>query len=114
MKLYVAVKTCLKFHTERIPVIQNTWAKFAKNIGYFTDQPGMIFFYFCLLNSFRCTLIKLFKYFIDSNLPNGIIVPNTEQGHCAKTYAILQHVSPILKEKKLDWLAIVDDDTIIR
>ncbi|XP_058800097.1 beta-1,3-glucosyltransferase isoform X2 [Phymastichus coffea] len=85
---YVAVKTCAKYHNDRLPIIRNTWAKYAQNIGYFTD---------CL----------------DVNLQDGHVVPSTEQGHCAKTYAILQYAAPILQEKNLGWLIITDDDTIL-
>ena len=42
--IYFAVKTCAKFHTERIPVIKRTWAKYATNIGYFSDVVGTITF----------------------------------------------------------------------
>lgn len=36
-KVFFAVKTCAKYHTERIPVIKNTWAKYNMNIAYFSD-----------------------------------------------------------------------------
>lgn len=39
--IYFAVKTCSKFHIERIPVIKRTWAKYATNIGYFSDIAGI-------------------------------------------------------------------------
>lgn len=35
-----AVKTYSKFHRERIPVIQKTWAKDTKHIRYFSDIFG--------------------------------------------------------------------------
>lgn len=35
--VYFAVKTCAKYHVERIPTIKNTWAKYATNVGYFSD-----------------------------------------------------------------------------
>ncbi|KAK9297277.1 hypothetical protein QLX08_008996 [Tetragonisca angustula] len=85
--IYFAVKTCAKFHTERIPVIKRTWAKYATNIGYFSDV-------------------------VDKHLPDTFIVPNTTQGHCAKTYTILVEADKILRRKNLDWLIISDDDTI--
>ncbi|OXU27395.1 hypothetical protein TSAR_013940 [Trichomalopsis sarcophagae] len=91
---YVAVKTCAKYHVERLAVIRKTWAQYAENIGYFTDTLGI------------CNLA-------DENLPDGYIVPSTDQGHCAKTYAILKHVAPILEEKNLAWLIITDDDTML-
>ncbi|KYM88213.1 Beta-1,3-glucosyltransferase [Atta colombica] len=85
--IYFAVKTCAKFHLDRIPVIKKSWAKYDLNIGYFSDAA-------------------------DKNLREAYIVPNTTEGHCAKTYAILQQASKILKRRNFDWLAIVDDDTI--
>ncbi|XP_011506011.1 PREDICTED: beta-1,3-glucosyltransferase [Ceratosolen solmsi marchali] len=85
---YIAVKTCAKYHVERVSILRKTWTKYADNIGFFTDK-------------------------LDGNLTNGIVVPNTSQGHCAKTYAILKHVAPILEENSLDWLVITDDDTIL-
>ncbi|XP_035734845.1 uncharacterized protein LOC118447232 [Vespa mandarinia] len=84
---YFAIKTCAKYHAERIPIIKKTWAKYALNIGYFSDQA-------------------------DKNLPEAYIVTNTTKGHCAKTYDILKEVANILKSKNLDWLIICDDDTI--
>ncbi|XP_039308042.1 beta-1,3-glucosyltransferase isoform X2 [Solenopsis invicta] len=85
--IYFAVKTCAKYHLERIPVVKNSWAKYDLNIGYFSDAA-------------------------DKNLREAYIVPNTTKGHCAKTYAILQEASKMLKKRNFDWLAIVDDDTI--
>ncbi|KAJ8932254.1 hypothetical protein NQ318_022927 [Aromia moschata] len=32
--LYFAVKTCKKFHKDRIPVVQNTWAKHTDKITF--------------------------------------------------------------------------------
>ncbi|XP_076245023.1 beta-1,3-glucosyltransferase [Calliopsis andreniformis] len=85
--VYFAVKTCAKYHTERIPVIRKTWAKYANNIGYFSDTA-------------------------DKYLPDAVIVTNTTHGHCAKTYNILLKADKILKQKNLNWLIISDDDTI--
>ncbi|XP_011698474.1 PREDICTED: beta-1,3-glucosyltransferase isoform X1 [Wasmannia auropunctata] len=85
--IYFAVKTCAKYHVDRVQVIKKLWAKYDLNIGYFSDAA-------------------------DRNLREAYIVPNTTEGHCAKTYAILQEASKILKKRNFDWLAIVDDDTI--
>lgn len=86
-KVFFAVKTCAKYHTERIPVIKNTWAKYNMNIAYFSDIA-------------------------DYNLREAYVVPNTTEGHCAKTYGILQAASKLMKTYKFDWLVIADDDTI--
>ncbi|XP_028838713.1 beta-1,3-glucosyltransferase isoform X2 [Denticeps clupeoides] len=86
--VFVAVKTCEKFHTERIPVVKQTWAQDAVYLEYYSDTA-------------------------DSSIPTvDLGVPNTDRGHCGKTFAILERflsgaVSPS------DWLLIVDDDTLI-
>ena len=36
-KTKFAVKTCEKFHAERLPIIFETWAKAALNIQYFSE-----------------------------------------------------------------------------
>lgn len=38
--VYVAVKTCAMYHTERLDVIRKTWTKYAEHIGFFTDTLG--------------------------------------------------------------------------
>jgi UDP-glucose:O-linked fucose beta-1,3-glucosyltransferase len=43
--IYFAVKTYLKFHKERVPVIQKTWGKEAYNIEYFSDVKGSLKFF---------------------------------------------------------------------
>ncbi|XP_029165857.1 beta-1,3-glucosyltransferase isoform X2 [Nylanderia fulva] len=86
-KVFFAVKTCAKYHTDRIPVIKNTWTKYSINVGYFSDIA-------------------------DHNLREAYVVANTTEGHCAKTYGILQAASNLMKRYKFDWLVIADDDTI--
>lgn len=39
-EIYFAVKTCSKYHNERLPVIQATWGQYAKHIKYFSDIEG--------------------------------------------------------------------------
>ncbi|XP_066995868.1 beta-1,3-glucosyltransferase isoform X2 [Anabrus simplex] len=88
--IYFGVKTCGKFHKDRIPVVKKTWAKYATNIGFYSD-------------------IK------DPAIPTiNLGVPNTENGHCGKTFAILNDVA--LKAKTtpaIKWVVIADDDTIM-
>ncbi|XP_063059689.1 beta-1,3-glucosyltransferase-like [Engraulis encrasicolus] len=86
--IFVAVKTCKKFHADRVPVVKQTWAKDASHLEYYSDAA-------------------------DPYIPTiDLGVPNTERGHCGKTFAILKHfldkVSP-----EFPWLVIVDDDTLI-
>ncbi|XP_033230481.1 beta-1,3-glucosyltransferase isoform X2 [Belonocnema kinseyi] len=86
--IYVGVKTCKKFKDDRLSVILKTWTRYAVNIGFYTDEA-------------------------DENLANSYLVPKTDKGHCAKTYEILKHAYTVMKEKKIDWLLIADDDTIL-
>uniref|UniRef100_A0A9J7ZAF8 Beta 3-glucosyltransferase a n=1 Tax=Cyprinus carpio carpio TaxID=630221 RepID=A0A9J7ZAF8_CYPCA len=86
--IFVAVKTCKKFHSDRVPVVKKTWGKQASLLEYYSD-------------------------YADPSIPTiNLGVPNTERGHCGKTFAILRrflsnHVP------NTDWLLIVDDDTLI-
>ncbi|XP_029957220.1 beta-1,3-glucosyltransferase [Salarias fasciatus] len=86
--LFVAVKTCQRFHSERVTVVKETWEKDAALLEYYSDVA-------------------------DASVPAiDLGVPNTERGHCGKTFAILRR---FLSEAvpKADWLLIVDDDTLI-
>ncbi|KAJ7411338.1 Beta-1,3-glucosyltransferase [Pitangus sulphuratus] len=87
--IFVAVKTCRKFHGDRIPVVKQTWEREAALIEYYSD-------------------------YADVSIPTiDLGIPNTDRGHCGKTFAILErflnHTSP-----RTPWLVIVDDDTLIR
>ena len=85
---YVAVKTCTKFHEDRLQAVSKTWGPLVKNIEMISDT-------------------------VDDNL-NTIVLPytvNTENGHCNKTLAILEHFSKM--EDTMKYLVIVDDDTIL-
>lgn len=42
-------------------------------------------------------------------------VPNTERGHCLKTITILKYLSKkLLPNKTVKWIALTDDDTLLR
>ncbi|XP_051783150.1 beta 3-glucosyltransferase a [Erpetoichthys calabaricus] len=86
--IFFGVKTCRKFHKDRIPVVKKTWEKDSAFIEYYSD-------------------------YADSSIPTvNLGVPNTERGHCGKTFSILErYVSNAVPETK--WLVIVDDDTLI-
>ncbi|XP_029374244.1 beta-1,3-glucosyltransferase-like [Echeneis naucrates] len=86
--IFVAVKTCRKFHSERVPVIKKTWEKDALYLEYYSDHA-------------------------DPSIPTiNLGVPNTERGHCGKTFAILQRfLSSTVPNTR--WLLVVDDDTLI-
>ncbi|XP_075055058.1 beta-1,3-glucosyltransferase isoform X2 [Mixophyes fleayi] len=86
--IFVAVKTCKKFHKDRIPVVKQTWEKNAVHLEYYSD-------------------------YADPTIPTiDLGIPNVERGHCGKTFAILER---FLKSKirHKHWLIIVDDDTLI-
>uniref|UniRef100_A0A3B3DGL5 Beta 3-glucosyltransferase b n=1 Tax=Oryzias melastigma TaxID=30732 RepID=A0A3B3DGL5_ORYME len=87
-KVFVAVKTCKIFHSERVPVVKATWEKSAGLLEYYSDV-------------------------IDASIPTvSLGVPNTHRGHCGKTFAILKRFWREFAPKA-DWLLIVDDDTLI-
>ena len=85
-----AVKTCSKFHDERLPIIKDTWAKSALNVMYFSE-----------VNDEDAGTIQL----------KG--VTNTERGHCYKTMAIIKYFHEVQAKKNWKWLVIADDDTIL-
>ncbi|XP_071481374.1 beta-1,3-glucosyltransferase-like [Diadema antillarum] len=84
-----AVKTCEKFHRDRVSVVKKTWGNFAQHLVYFSDK-------------------------VDESIPTVECgVPNTERGHCAKTFIILEKFLSEKEYEKFKWLVIADDDTIL-
>ena len=53
-KIYVAVKTCNKFHEERLKFLRKTWAKHAEHIGFYTDRLGTFISRFMLFDFNIC------------------------------------------------------------
>ncbi|XP_034024283.1 beta 3-glucosyltransferase a [Thalassophryne amazonica] len=87
-EIFVAVKTCRKFHNERVPVIKQTWEKDALFLEYYSD-------------------------YADPSIPTiNLGIPNTERGHCGKTFAILKRFLSSATPNT-EWLLVVDDDTLI-
>ncbi|XP_048703015.2 beta-1,3-glucosyltransferase isoform X6 [Caretta caretta] len=87
--IFVAVKTCRKFHRDRIPIVKQTWEGEAAVVEYYSD-------------------------YAETSIPTiDLGVPNTERGHCGKTFAILERFLNH-SSSKTPWLVIVDDDTLIR
>ncbi|XP_030240077.1 beta-1,3-glucosyltransferase [Drosophila navojoa] len=88
--IYFAIKTCAKFHKERIPIIERTWAPDAIRRKYYSDVA-------------------------DDGIPTtGTGLPNVPTGHCAKTLAILQlSLKDINELTDIRWLMLVDDDTLL-
>uniref|UniRef100_A0A8C4VL44 Beta 3-glucosyltransferase n=1 Tax=Gopherus evgoodei TaxID=1825980 RepID=A0A8C4VL44_9SAUR len=86
--IFVAVKTCRKFHRDRIPIVKQTWEGEAALVEYYSD-------------------------YAEISIPTiDLGVPNTERGHCGKTFAILERFLNH-SSSKTPWLVIVDDDTLI-
>ncbi|VEN33848.1 unnamed protein product [Callosobruchus maculatus] len=89
--VYYAVKTCGKYHEDRVKVIKRTWGPHATKIDFFSDV-------------------------LDSSIPTiQLDIPNTEKGHCQKSWSILQYVNEKIKNGELNvsWLVLADDDTIL-
>ena len=89
-KTLFAVKTCEKFHKNRLPTIRGTWAPAALNVKYFSETEDSKFE----------TIV----------LPG---VKNTERGHCYKSQAIIEYFNKNAELENWEWLVIADDDTIL-
>lgn len=60
---------------------------------------------------------SLKKYIcLDETIPTKVLdVPNTERGHCLKTITIFKYLSKkLLSNKAVKWIALTDDDTLLR
>lgn len=87
--LFVAVKTCEQFHTDRVPVVLKTWAQETANLEFYSETE-------------------------DNTIPTiDLGIPNTERGHCGKTMAIMKRAVTSDHIRNSKWLLIADDDTII-
>jgi len=89
--LYFAVKTCSKFHYDRVPVVQQTWAPHTQRLVYYSDV-------------------------FDKSIPTVRLgIDNTETGHCSKTMAIIQRMGRVVATEKNPpaWFILADDDTIL-
>ncbi|XP_063972602.1 beta-1,3-glucosyltransferase [Diachasmimorpha longicaudata] len=83
-----AVKTYDENHSKRVPILMKTWL--GRTVHY-----------------------ALFSNAKDEKLKNIVVVSHTTQGHCAKTYGLLQRAEKIMTKKKIKWLVVTDDDTIL-
>ncbi|KAF2898307.1 hypothetical protein ILUMI_07878 [Ignelater luminosus] len=88
--MYFAVKTCQKFHKDRVHIVKRTWGQQASRLYFFSDIE-------------------------DTSIPTiSVEIPNTERGHCGKTMAIIRRVSEHIREDpSVKWIVIADDDTIL-
>jgi Fringe-like len=93
-KVLFAVKTCEKYHKERLPIILRSWAQFTIHLRIFSDVR-------------------------DDAIPTiSTQIPNTERGHCEKSLKILRLVlDEIMRNstlKSVEWIVMADDDTLLR
>jgi UDP-glucose:O-linked fucose beta-1,3-glucosyltransferase len=65
----------------------------------------------------ECTNVTLTGFLTDASIPTVVLdgISNTETGHCAKTMALVADMSRRIDDpdKRLDWLVIADDDTLL-
>uniref|UniRef100_A0A182QFF1 Fringe-like glycosyltransferase domain-containing protein n=1 Tax=Anopheles farauti TaxID=69004 RepID=A0A182QFF1_9DIPT len=88
-----AVKTCHKYHKDRIVALKNTWTKYVPHLRYFSDVD-------------------------EPSIPTVVTsVPNSSAGHCSKTLEILQLIGDEIRLNSslqaIRWVMLVDDDTIL-
>ncbi|XP_067625667.1 beta-1,3-glucosyltransferase isoform X2 [Eurosta solidaginis] len=98
--IFFAVKTCKRFHNDRLPIIKATWGRIATHIRYYSDVA-------------------------DSEIPTiSTGVPNTEIGHCEKTCKIFKlalhdidefnmQFENLVQDNQIQWLVLADDDTLL-
>ena len=86
-----AVKTCEAYHHTRVPVIKNTWGKYAKHVTFFSDKQD--------------------QEIPTVNFPNLVEPKVKTMFGCNKTLSILKHF--LEQYPHHDWLVLVDDDTIL-
>ena len=86
-KTLVAVKTCTKYHGDRLEAVMKTWGPLVTHLVLVSDS-------------------------VDTGLGTMVLpyTVNTESGHCNKTLAILEYFH---QQETFDTLVIVDDDTIL-
>lgn len=93
-KVLFAVKTCGKYHKERLPVILRTYARFTFHLRIFSDIHDDAI----------------------PTIPTGVV--NTEHGHCEKSMKILRLIlNEIARNstlKGIEWVILADDDTLLR
>uniref|UniRef100_A0A1S4H2B8 Fringe-like glycosyltransferase domain-containing protein n=1 Tax=Anopheles gambiae TaxID=7165 RepID=A0A1S4H2B8_ANOGA len=92
-QIMFAVKTCSKYHKDRVPALKQTWTRYVQHLRYFSDVD-------------------------DPTIPTiATSVPNSSAGHCAKTLEILQLIGDELRYngslQAIRWVMLVDDDTIL-
>ncbi|XP_045580275.1 beta 3-glucosyltransferase a isoform X3 [Salmo salar] len=128
--IFVAVKTCKKFHSERVPVVKKTWEREASLLEYYSDHtdPSIPTIDLGVPNTERDQVQAMEMPWhgevrgvvIEGRIFCSLLAPPPEpymhflpqRGHCGKTFAILErYISDAVP--KTSWLLVVDDDTLI-
>ncbi|CAH1801167.1 unnamed protein product [Owenia fusiformis] len=87
--IYIAVKTCEKFHKDRVPIVLKTWGKHVPHIEYISET-------------------------LDNDIPTVETgLPNTESGHCGKLEFILKRAATHPELISKPWIVVADDDTVL-
>uniref|UniRef100_A0A224XK77 Putative beta-13-glucosyltransferase beta3glc-t beta-3-glycosyltransferase-like protein n=1 Tax=Panstrongylus lignarius TaxID=156445 RepID=A0A224XK77_9HEMI len=85
-EIFVAVKTCHKFHHSRVPIVMKTWGREIPHLEFFSDKKN-------------------------KTIPTTAVgVKNTERGHCSKTMKILKLALKriLYKLNNIKWVVLVD------
>lgn len=64
-----------------------------------------------------CWIQLFYDFILDDSIPTiDLGIPNTHRGHCEKTLTIIKYLNEEIEKRtiKISWIAIVDDDTILR
>lgn len=108
-EVVITVKTVGKFHAERLPILQATWAaRSTVKVLFLSNEEWD--------KSERPSDLRKAKV-VDLSLEFGDLVDpakeSTEQGtgHCSKMMSILQHLGRHLVRRR--WYVVVDDDTLV-
>jgi len=85
-----AVKTCAKYHAERLAVVADTWGRSALQLEFFSEAEDAIY---------------------GTKVLPGVV--NVERGHCYKTFAMLKYFLENAVLRGWKWMVIADDDSVM-
>ncbi|EQB78813.1 beta 3-glycosyltransferase-like protein [Camelus ferus] len=126
-EIFVAVKTCKKFHGDRIPIVKQTWAGQAALIEYYSDYADGSIPTVDLgvpntdrgIRTDSCSFRAAFSTNRGFEFLIGHVMIDVHDnyaydsyGHCGKTFAILERFLNHSHDR-VAWLVILDDDTLI-
>lgn len=72
--------------------------------------------FYWIYNTCSVLILIIALFITDKSIPTiDLGIPNTETGHCEKTFAIINiTATEANRNPNLKWLFIADDDTILR